>query len=117
MKKKKIKVKKIRKKSLQRRKKKVRKIRKKSLQRRKSKLIKVKGIVSNIKLKKIKLPNINKQINQFKKFSIIKVLERTFKVFDRAVEEAADLISKPFKSFADYKQKMSRWRVWFGNEI
>ena len=105
MKKKKIKVKKIRKKSLQRRKKKVRKIRKKSLQRKKSKLIKVKGIVSNIKLKKIKLPNINKQINQFKKFSIIKVLERTFKVFDRAVEEAADLISKPFKSFADYKQK------------
>ena len=33
------------------------------------------------------------------------MLESTFKLFDKAVEEAADLISKPFKFFADYKQK------------
>ena len=71
--------------------KKSRKTKKKILKRQKRKTKKIKSITSKVKLKKIKLPNFNKQINQFKKLSFRKVMS---------------LIFKPLiKLFGDYRQK------------
>ena len=71
--------------------KKSRKTKKKILKRQKRKTKKIKSITSKVKLKKIKLPNFNKQINQFKKLSFRKVMS---------------LIFKPLiKFFEDYRQK------------
>ena len=71
--------------------KKSRKTKKKILKRQKRKTKKIKSITSKVKLKKIKLPNFNKQINQFKKLSFRKVMS---------------LIFKPLiKFFGDYRQK------------
>jgi len=71
--------------------KKSRKTKKKILKRQKRKTKKIKSITSKVKLKKIKLPNFNKQINQFKKLSFRKVMS---------------LIFKPLiKFFGNYRQK------------
>ena len=71
--------------------KKSRKTKKRNLKRQKRKSRKIKKIASKIKLKKIKLPNFNKQINQFRKISFRKVVGFIFKPL--------------IKSFEDYRQK------------
>jgi len=75
----------------QRQKNKIRKTKKRDLKGQKKKTRKIKRIASKIKLKKIILPNFNKQINQFKKLSFHKVM---------------GLIFEPFiKPFRDYRKK------------
>ena len=75
----------------QRQKNKIRKTKKRVLKGQKKKTRKIKRIASKIKLKKIILPNFNKQINQFKKLSFHKVM---------------GLIFEPFiKPFRDYRKK------------
>jgi len=75
----------------QRQKNKIRKTKKSDLKTKRKKTKKFKKIFSKTKLKKIKLPNFNKQINQFKKLSFRKVVGFIFKPL--------------IKSFEDYKQK------------
>ena len=75
----------------QRQKNKIRKTKKKDLKTKRKKTKKFKKIVSKTKLKKIKLPNFNKQINQFKKLSFRKVMGFIFKPL--------------IKSFENYRQK------------
>ena len=84
---------------------KLRKTKKRNLKRKKRRLRKINRIASRIKLEKIKLPKFNKQIKQFKKISFIKMAESIFKLFDKAVMETADFISRPLKSFRDYRQE------------
>ena len=75
----------------QRQENKIRNAKKRDLKTKRKKTKKFKKIVSKTKLKKIKLPNFNKQINQFKKLSFRKVMS---------------LIFKPLiKFFGDYRQK------------
>jgi len=75
----------------QRQKNKIRKTKKRVLKGQKKKTRKIKRVASKIKLKKIILPNFNKQINQFKKLSFHKVM---------------GLIFEPFiKPFRDYRKK------------
>ena len=82
---------KTKKRILKKQKKKSRKIKKRSLKKQKEKSKKIKRISSKFKLKKLKLPNFNKQINQFKKLSFQKVM---------------GLIFKPLiKFFGNYRQK------------
>ena len=91
LKKHKRKIKKIKKKNLKRKKGRTRRTKKRGLKRQKRKSKKVKRNYPRIKLKKIKLPNFNKQINQFKKLSFKKVMGFIFKP-----------LIKPFR---DYRQK------------
>ena len=89
--KKRKKLRKTKKRSLKKQKRKAKRTKKRSLKKQKRKSRKIKRIVPEIKLKKIKLPNFNKQINQFKKLSFHKVM---------------GLIFEPFiKPFRDYRKK------------
>ena len=75
----------------QKQKNKIRKTKKKDLKTKRKEKKKFKKIVSKTKLKKIKLPNFNKLIHQFKKLSFQKVMS---------------LIFRPIiKSIGDYRQK------------
>ena len=89
--KKRKKLRKIKKKGIKKQKRKTKRTQKRSLKKQKRKLRKIKRIVPEIKLKKIKLPNFNKQINQFKKLSFRKIVGFIFKPL--------------IKSFGDYRQK------------
>ena len=89
--KKRKKLRKTKKKSVKKQKRKAKRTKKKSLKKQKRKSRKIKKIVPEIKLKKIKLPNFNKQINQFKKLSFQKVMGFIFEPF--------------IKPFRDYRQK------------
>ena len=89
--KKRKKLRKTKKKGIKKQKRKAKRTKKRSLKKQKRKLRKIKRIVPKIKLKKIKLPNFNKQINQFKKLSFRKVMGFIFKPL--------------IKSFGDYRQK------------
>ena len=91
LKKHKRKIKKTKKKNLKRQKGRTRRTKKRDLKRQKRKSKKVKKNSPRIKLEKIKLPNFNKQINQFKKLSFKKVMGFIFKP-----------LIKPFR---DYRQK------------
>ena len=89
--KKRKKLRKTKKKGIKKQKRKTKRTQKRSLKKQKRKLRKIKRIVPKIKLKKIKLPNFNKQINQFKKLSFRKIMGFIFKPL--------------IKSFGDYRQK------------
>ena len=89
--KKRKKLRKTKKKGIKKQKRKAKRTKKRILKKQKRKLSKIKRIVPEIKLKKIKLPNFNKQINQFKKLSFRKIMGFIFKPL--------------IKSFGDYRQK------------
>ena len=89
--KKRKKLRKTKKKGIKKQKRKAKRTKKRILKKQKRKLSKIKRIVPEIKLKKIKLPNFNKQINQFKKLSFRKIVGFIFKPL--------------IKSFGDYRQK------------
>ena len=89
--KKRKKLRKTKNKGIKKQKRKTKRTQKRSLKKQKRKLRKIKRIVPEIKLKKIKLPNFNKQINQFKKLSFRKIVGFIFKPL--------------IKSFGDYRQK------------
>ena len=91
IKKQKRKTKRTQKRILKKQKRKAKRTKKRILKKQKRKLSKIKRIVPEIKLKKIKLPNFNKQINQFKKLSFRKIMGFIFKPL--------------IKSFGDYRQK------------
>ena len=91
LKKHKSKIKKTKKKNLKKQKGRTRRTKKRNLKRQKKKSRKIKRNTSRIKLEKIKLPNFDKQINQFKKLSFQKVMGFIFEPF--------------IKPFRDYRQK------------
>ena len=96
--------KKINRRVIKKRKKKSKKSKKKFFKKKKIKSIKIKKNIAKIYITKVKFPNITKQIKQLKKINFIRVTEHIFRVFDKAVVGTADLISKPIKSFSNYRE-------------
>ena len=95
--KKRKKLRKTKKKGIKKQKRKTKRTKKRILKKQKRILSKIKRIVPEIKLKKLKLPNFNKQINQFKKLSFRKIVGFIFKPL--------------IKSFGDYRQKKENRKI------